>query len=192
MTSRRHLDTASFVHMRHGKLILVAVTRANANAFLILKYLHNLIEARRALHRRCRPVQHRASQVLESYFGVVDEESIRNNFVLIYELLDGDAPHGPAFASCSAEPSLPPSTEMMDFGYPQNTDSDILKLVITQKALSWSAAPQLQNLLTAEWIGHPLGAQGARHFCRSDGSRQLEGRGHHESLAWRLFLKSLV
>lgn len=90
-----HLDTASFVHMRHGKLILVAVTRANANAFLILKYLHNLIE------------------VLESYFGVVDEESIRNNFVLIYELLD----------------------EMMDFGYPQNTDSDILKLVITQKGI---------------------------------------------------------
>jgi len=89
------LENATFVHVRHGKLFLVAVTRANANAFLILKYLHNLIE------------------VFESYFGVVDEESIRNNFVLIYELLD----------------------EMMDYGYPQNTDSDILKMVITQKGV---------------------------------------------------------
>jgi len=90
-----NLEGASFVHMRHGKLIVVAISRGNANAFLILKYLHNLVE------------------VLESYFGVVDEESIRNNFVLIYELLD----------------------EMMDYGYPQNTDADILKLVITQKGV---------------------------------------------------------
>jgi len=90
-----NLEGASFIHMRHGKLILVAISRGNANAFLILKYLHNLIE------------------VLESYFGVVDEDSLRNNFVLIYELLD----------------------EMMDYGYPQNTDSDILKLVITQKGV---------------------------------------------------------
>ena len=30
--------------MRHGKLILVAITRDNTNVFLILKYLHNLIE----------------------------------------------------------------------------------------------------------------------------------------------------
>jgi len=61
-----NIETASFVHLRHGKLFLVAITRGNANAFLILKYLHNLIE------------------VFESYFGTVEEESIRNNFVLIY------------------------------------------------------------------------------------------------------------
>jgi len=90
-----NLENASFVHIRHGKLFLVAITRMNGNAFLILKYLTNLIE------------------VFESYFGVVDEESIRNNFVLIYELLD----------------------EMMDYGYPQNTDPDILKMVITQQGV---------------------------------------------------------
>lgn len=28
--------------------------------------------------------------VLESYFGVISEESVKNNFVLIYELLDGE------------------------------------------------------------------------------------------------------
>jgi len=40
----RNLESASFIHMRHGKLILVAITRDNTNVFLILKYLHNLIE----------------------------------------------------------------------------------------------------------------------------------------------------
>ena len=30
--------------------------------------------------------------VLESYFGKITEESVKNNFVLIYELLDGMTP----------------------------------------------------------------------------------------------------
>lgn len=39
------------------------------------------------------------------YFKELEEESIRDNFVIIYELLD----------------------EMMDFGYPQTTESKILQ-----------------------------------------------------------------
>ncbi len=45
------------------------------------------------------------SQVLTEYFKELEEESIRDNFVIIYELLD----------------------EMMDFGYPQTTESKILQ-----------------------------------------------------------------
>lgn len=44
-------------------------------------------------------------QVFQEYFKEIEEESIRDNFVLIYELLD----------------------EVMDFGYPQTTESKILK-----------------------------------------------------------------
>ncbi len=44
-------------------------------------------------------------QVFQEYFREIEEESIRDNFVLIYELLD----------------------EVMDFGYPQTTESKILK-----------------------------------------------------------------
>jgi len=44
-------------------------------------------------------------QVFEDYFNQLEEESIRDNFVLIYELLD----------------------EMMDFGFPQSTEAKILK-----------------------------------------------------------------
>jgi hypothetical protein len=44
--------------------------------------------------------------VLTEYFKEVEEESIRDNFVIIYELLD----------------------EMMDFGHPQTTESKILQV----------------------------------------------------------------
>ncbi len=44
-------------------------------------------------------------QVFQEYFKELEEESIRDNFVIVYELLD----------------------ELMDFGYPQTTDSKILQ-----------------------------------------------------------------
>ena len=48
--------------------------------------------------------------MLSDYFKEVEEESIRDNFVICYELLD----------------------EMVDFGYPQTTDAKILQEYITQ------------------------------------------------------------
>lgn len=45
-------------------------------------------------------------QVFTTYFGELEEESIRDNFVIIYELLD----------------------ELMDFGYPQFTEAKILQV----------------------------------------------------------------
>jgi hypothetical protein len=44
-------------------------------------------------------------EVFTEYFKELEEESIRDNFVVIYELLD----------------------EMMDFGYPQTTETKILQ-----------------------------------------------------------------
>jgi AP-2 complex subunit mu-1 len=61
--------------------------------------------------------------LFKSYFGgAFDEDAIRNNFVLIYELLD----------------------EIMDFGYPQNLSPEILKLYITQEGVGspFSSKPQ--------------------------------------------------
>lgn len=44
-------------------------------------------------------------QIFTEYFKELEEESIRDNFVVIYELMD----------------------EVMDFGFPQTTDSKILQ-----------------------------------------------------------------
>ncbi|KAJ1679476.1 clathrin associated protein complex medium subunit [Spiromyces aspiralis] len=53
-----------------------------------------------------------------SYFGKFNEESVKSNFVLIYELLD----------------------EILDFGYPQNMDVDSLKLYVTNEGVRASIA----------------------------------------------------
>jgi hypothetical protein len=50
---------------RHGFL------RSNANAALVFEYLYRFIN------------------IAKSYFGKVDEEAVKNNFALIYELIDG-------------------------------------------------------------------------------------------------------
>lgn len=52
----------------------------------------------------------RFADAMMSYFGKMNEENVKNNFVLIYELLD----------------------EVLDYGYPQNTDPGVLKTFITQ------------------------------------------------------------
>ena len=48
-------------------------------------------------------------QMFEEYFKQIEVESVRDNFVVIYELFD----------------------EIMDFGYPQSTDTNILAKYIT-------------------------------------------------------------
>lgn len=68
-------------------MAVLAVTPKNVDAAMVLLFLYKVV------------------QVLVNYFNVLEEESIKDNFVIIYELLD----------------------EMMDFGYPQATDAKILK-----------------------------------------------------------------
>ncbi|RKP02145.1 hypothetical protein CXG81DRAFT_18120 [Caulochytrium protostelioides] len=87
-------DGIHFLYVRKNNLYLMAMTQKNANATTLLLFLHKLVE------------------VLTDYFKALEEESIRDNFVMIYELLD----------------------EMMDFGYPQTTETKILQEFITQDA----------------------------------------------------------
>ncbi|KAE8619855.1 hypothetical protein XENTR_v10010002 [Xenopus tropicalis] len=82
-----------FMWIKHSNLYLVALTNKNANASLVYSFLYKLIE------------------VFTEYFKELEEESIRDNFVIVYELLD----------------------EIMDFGFPQTTESKILQEYITQQ-----------------------------------------------------------
>ncbi|CAB4058715.1 AP2M1 [Lepeophtheirus salmonis] len=68
--------------------------------------------------------------VMEAYFGKISEENVKNNFVLIYELLD----------------------ELLDFGYPQNTDTGILKTYITQQGIK-SGSKEEQAAITSQVTG---------------------------------------
>uniref|UniRef100_A0A2R9C8W9 AP-1 complex subunit mu-1 n=1 Tax=Pan paniscus TaxID=9597 RepID=A0A2R9C8W9_PANPA len=82
-----------FMWIKHNNLYLVATSKKNACVSLVFSFLYKVV------------------QVFSEYFKELEEESIRDNFVIIYELLD----------------------ELMDFGYPQTTDSKILQEYITQE-----------------------------------------------------------
>lgn len=87
LIERAYTDCSKYLYIRHNNLYLLALTKRNTNAAEILLFLHKIVE------------------VFTEYFKELEEESIRDNFVIIYELLD----------------------EMMDFGYPQTTESKILQ-----------------------------------------------------------------
>lgn len=63
-------EGVNYMFIRHNNLYLVALSRRNSNAAELLLFLHKL------------------ASVLEEYFKELEEESIRDNFVIIYELLD--------------------------------------------------------------------------------------------------------
>ncbi|KAJ2846917.1 clathrin associated protein complex medium subunit [Coemansia brasiliensis] len=89
------LGSTSFFHIRYDNLWLCAVARHNANAALVFEFLYRLLG------------------LGVSYFGRFDEQAVKNNFVLVYELLD----------------------EVLDFGYPQNIEVDTLKLYVTTESV---------------------------------------------------------
>lgn len=59
------------VYFQRANIWLAAVTKQNVNAAMVFEFLLKIID------------------VMQSYFGKISEENIKNNFVLIYELLDG-------------------------------------------------------------------------------------------------------
>ncbi|KAJ3415311.1 hypothetical protein HDV05_005181 [Chytridiales sp. JEL 0842] len=89
------IGSTAFFHHKHENIYLVAVSKTNANAALMFEYLYKVTELGR------------------SYFGKFDEEAVKNNFTLIYELMD----------------------EICDFGFPQNTEPETLKLYITTEGV---------------------------------------------------------
>ncbi|KAL7079819.1 hypothetical protein ACQ4LE_000735 [Meloidogyne hapla] len=87
------VSDAIFVFIKYNNVYVVAVSDHNVNVVLMQTFLYKLVG------------------VFSEYFKDVEEESVRDNFVIIYELLD----------------------EMMDFGYPQVTEGRILREYITQE-----------------------------------------------------------
>jgi AP-2 complex subunit mu-1 len=89
----KNIGATSFMYIKAGGIYVVAVSRQNVDATMVFEVLYRVVE------------------IFKSYFdGNFDEDSIRNHFVLTYELLD----------------------EILDFGYPQNCSTEVLRLYITQ------------------------------------------------------------
>ncbi|GAV73640.1 Adap_comp_sub domain-containing protein/Clat_adaptor_s domain-containing protein [Cephalotus follicularis] len=82
-----NVDGVNYFHVKVVGLLFVATTRVNVSPSLVLELLQ------------------RIARVIKDYLGVLNEESLRKNFVLVYELLD----------------------EVIDFGYVQTTSTEMLK-----------------------------------------------------------------
>lgn len=88
--------THYFCWTKCNDIYLVATTKSiGENVTMVFSFMNKLVE------------------LLTEYFTSLTEESVCDNFVLVYELLD----------------------EMMDFGYPQITEHKVLKEYITQKGI---------------------------------------------------------
>ncbi|KAK2538414.1 Ap2m1 [Columba guinea] len=68
-----NIARTSFFHVKRSNIWLAAVTKQNVNAAMVFEFLYKMCD------------------VMTAYFGKISEENIKNNFVLIYELLDGSA-----------------------------------------------------------------------------------------------------
>ncbi|CAI4232320.1 unnamed protein product [Auanema sp. JU1783] len=102
----------SFMYKKIGAVWVVAATKKDANAPAVFEVLQKL------------------SVTMVDYFGKITEDSVRSNFVLIYELLD----------------------ELVDFGYPQLTDASILKTYITQSGVR-AVTREEQQQITSQVTG---------------------------------------
>ena len=81
----------------------------------------------------------KATEVMSSYFGRLSEENVKNNFVLIYELLDGEQ-------VVVGEDGLRIGfAEILDFGYPQNLDTGVLKTFILQQGVKTGVSRSLRK-----------------------------------------------
>ena len=89
------IDKVHYIYVKSNNLILAATSKFNVSPSMLLELLN------------------RIGKVCKDYLGILNEESIRKNFILVYELLD----------------------EMLDFGYPQGTSTESLKGYIYNEAV---------------------------------------------------------
>ncbi|XP_038540501.1 AP-2 complex subunit mu-like isoform X1 [Canis lupus familiaris] len=108
-----NIARTSFFHVNRSNIWLAAVTKQNVNAAMVFEFLYKMYD------------------VMAAYFGKISEENIKNNFGLIYELLD----------------------ENLDFGYPQNSETGALKIFITQQGIKSQHQTKEQSQITSQVTG---------------------------------------
>lgn len=107
------LGSTTFSHIKSENIYIVGVSKGNVNSALVFEFLYKLV----ALGK--------------SYFGRFDEEAVKSNFVMVYELLD----------------------EILDFGYPQNTETETLKMYITTEGVQSEQALEDSSKITMQATG---------------------------------------
>lgn len=107
----------NYIYITINNIYILVLSKQNSDAGSLLLFLHHIVK------------------VFKEYFNHVEEESIRDNYVIIYELLD----------------------EMMDFGHPQVTDSKVLQEYITQESHALDDQARASTMVTNTISWRPEG-----------------------------------
>ncbi|CAG9311558.1 unnamed protein product [Blepharisma stoltei] len=91
-----NIEGINFLHIKRSGLYLVATSLHNISPSFVFEMLYRLVT------------------VIKDFCGVLTEEAIRKNFVLVYEIID----------------------EMMDYGYPQSTSTEQVRPFIVNDAVA--------------------------------------------------------
>ncbi|OMJ19614.1 AP-2 complex subunit mu [Smittium culicis] len=103
----------TYYHINYQNIWICITSNSNIEVAMVFEFLYKFIG------------------VCYSYFGSVNEDSIKSNFVLIYQLLD----------------------EMIDFGYIQNTDFESLALSIKSENTKSSSNLLESKVISAKQTG---------------------------------------
>lgn len=95
-----NVDNTHFLYVKKNGLYFVVTTKFNVSPAMTLELIERL------------------TKVFKDYCGVLTEESMKKNFILIYELLD----------------------EVIDYGYPQGTSTELLKAHVYNEPIVVEAA----------------------------------------------------
>lgn len=109
-----NIEGINFLHIKRSGLFLVVTTKYNVSPSYIFDMLLRLVK------------------VIKDFCGLLTEESIRKNFVLVYEAID----------------------EMFDYGYPQSTSTEQVKPYIVNEPVSVENSSSLlkPNFLTPNTV----------------------------------------
>eukprot|EP01038_Epipyxis_sp_PR26KG_P008755 gene8755-11829_t len=102
------VDGLTYIYIRRSSLLIVCTTRFNVSPSGTLELLN------------------RMAKVFKDYCGILTEESIRKNFILVYELLE----------------------EMLDYGYPQITSTELLKNCVHNEAIQVANPTGVSSMLS--------------------------------------------
>lgn len=129
------VDGISYLHVKEAGLLIAATTRENVSPAVVLELLK------------------RIGGIIKDYCGVLSEEAVRKNCVLVYELLD----------------------EVIDYGFPQNSSSEALKeFVLNQPILVKSHARGQSGTLFGGRRGPTGVVKSVLDTTRTDGGRRDE------------------
>eukprot|EP00940_MAST-03C_sp_MAST-3C-sp2_P002332 g2332.t1 len=129
-----NMDGVNYISVKKSGLYFVGTTRFNVSPCLFVEIINRL------------------TRVFKDYCGTLSEESVRKNFILIYELLD----------------------EVLDYGVPQDTSTELLKQFIHNEPVVVQKSRRRKLNIFGSRTTAPSAVQAPVHMGRKNTGKKNE------------------